>query len=264
MRVPDRCPECGSPYIKHFGIGTEKLEEAAKEAFPEAVTARLDLDTAKKKGEADKILNSFRRRRTDILVGTQLVAKGLDFDNVGVVGIISADITLNVPDYRSAERTFQLIVQASGRAGRGDKAGNVVIQTYSPDDKTILAAAESDYDRFYRHEIRMRSLAEYPPFTNIIRLVFSAENEDNVRWDAERTYHKIAESRISKRMHVLSPHPAYMAKMNGVYRYHIIIKSPTDMTEQYLKLISEIKDERISSGNSKSTMLVEVDPYSFT
>ena len=185
VRVPKACPSCGSPHIRHFGIGTEKVEEITNETFPEASVARLDLDTARKKGEAERILSSFSKGKTDILVGTQLVAKGLDIANVGLVGIIAADITLNIPDYRSAERTFQLIVQASGRAGRGEEKGHVVIQTYSPDNKALIAAAANDYRSFYENEIRLRSITRYPPFTNIIRLVFSAADERIVKKEAE-------------------------------------------------------------------------------
>lgn len=264
IKVPAKCPECTSPYIRHFGIGTEKVEELARETFPEAKIARLDLDTAKRKGEADRILNSFKKGETQILVGTQLVAKGLDFDNVGVVGIIAADITLNIPDYRSAERTYQLIVQAAGRAGRGDEAGDVVIQTYSPEDRTILAAAAGDHDSFYRNEVMLRKLTGYPPFTNIIRLVFNGQTEGECIRESGEIHDQLLKSGYPKRGELLSPQPAYMTKMNDTWRYHVIIKSPVDRTEGYLRLISDMKSSRIADGSAKTTMLVEIDPYSFT
>jgi primosomal protein N' (replication factor Y) len=262
--VPEKCPSCGSRHIKHFGIGTEKVEELTKQTFPDVNVARLDLDAAKRKGEAERILNSFRKGKTDILVGTQLVAKGLDIANVGLVGIIAADITLNIPDYRSAERTFQLIVQASGRAGRGEEKGNVVIQTYSPDNRALLSAATNDYEAFYNSEIKIRSITGYPPFTNIIRLVFSGEKEDNVRAEATSVCEKIKRSDFVKKGEVFAPQPAYMAFLNEVWRYSVIIKSPTDKTKSYLMKIKEIKQERLMSPEIKTGMLVEVDPYSLT
>lgn len=264
VRVPQTCPSCGSPHIRHFGIGTEKVEEITKEMFPEASVARLDLDTAKRKGEAERILGSFSKGKTDILVGTQLVAKGLDIANVGLVGIIAADITLNIPDYRSAERTFQLIVQASGRAGRGDEKGHVVIQTYSPENKALTSAAANDYRSFYENEIRLRSITCYPPFTNIIRLVFSGDDERIVKKEAEQVYRSMSRSDVPERGEMLAPQPAYMAFLNETWRYHVIIKSPVEKTERYLELIKSIKSARIASADTKSTMLVEVDPYSFT
>lgn len=262
--VPKKCPECGSAYIRYFGIGTEKVEELTKEAFPDAEVARLDLDTARRKGAAERILNKFKKGETDILVGTQLVAKGIDISNVGLVGIMAADITLNIPDYRSSERTFQLIVQASGRAGRGGEKGNVVIQTYTPDNKALIAASENDYDAFYDNEIRMRMISQYPPFTNIIRLVFVGSDEKIVIKEAQSVYNVIIRSGIFEKGEVFAPQPAYMAFVNDTWRYHIVIKSPVEKTVQYLELIRQIKDMRTASPKTKSNMLVEVDPYSLT
>ncbi len=264
VKIPDVCPSCGSGYIRHFGIGTEKVEEMARLAFPDRTVARLDLDTAKKKGDAERILNAFRRGKTDILVGTQLVAKGLDFQNVGVVGIIAADVTLNIPDYRSAERTFQLITQAAGRSGRGDEPGEVVIQTYSPEENAIKSAAKGDYEGFYQRELMIRSLSGYPPFTNIIRLVFYDKEESAARKEAQKAYLYLKDAEISARGELFSPQPAYLSKMNENYRYHFMIKSPLEKTEKYLKIISEIKQRRIERADTKSVMLVEIDPYSLT
>ena len=263
VRVPDTCPECGSKHIRYFGAGTEQVQEAAAELFPGAVTDRLDLDSAGRKGGTASILSAFRKGKTDILVGTQLVAKGLDFDNVGVVGIIAADITLNIPDYRSPERTFQLIVQAAGRAGRGKEPGEVIIQTYSPEDSTIQAAAANDYDGFYEHEIRVRRLIGYPPFSNILRLVFSGSDERETRGEAERVYRMILESSVPGKGEVFAPQPAYMAKLNDKYRFHILIKSPRRRTEIYRKLIETIRLDRTASG-SRVIMVAELDPYSMT
>ena len=262
--VPHICPSCGSRYIRRFGIGTEKVEEMTRIAFPDRTVARLDLDTARKKGESEKILGAFRRGKTDILVGTQLVAKGLDFQNVGVVGIISADVTMNIPDYRSAERTFQLITQAAGRAGRGAETGEVVIQTYSPEEAAIRCAAAGDYEGFYRRELRIRSLGGYPPFTNIIRLVFYDSDEGCARREAQAAYLELKESGIAERGELFSPQPAYLNRMNENYRYHFVIKSPLEKKEKYLKIISDIRKKRIGDPSAKSVMLIEIDPYSMT
>ena len=264
IRVPQVCPSCGGKYIKHFGAGTEQVEEFAKELFPNYTVDRLDLDTTARKGEAERILNAFRKGKTNILVGTQLVSKGLDFANVGLVGIVAADISLNIPDYRSAERTFQLIVQSAGRAGRGDEAGHVVIQTYSPEERAILDAAAGDFKNFYKHEIKIRQLTGYPPFTNIIRLIFYGEKEDDVIDDAQGIYNILSAEEFANSYEILSPQPAYMSKLNGDYRYHIIIKSPVNSTERYLNTISELKDTYVKSKNTKTNMLIEIDPYSFS
>ncbi len=263
VKVPETCPSCGSQYLRHFGIGTEKVEEMAQAAFPERSVVRLDLDTVKRKGEAERILNLFRRGKADILVGTQLVAKGLDFRNVGVVGIIAADITLNIPDYRSSERTFQLITQAAGRAGRGEEAGDVVIQTYAPQENAIKSAAAGDYETFYETEIRLRAVTNYPPFVNIIRLVFYDKDEAHVQREAQEVYLALKGSALAGKGELFSPQPAYLSRMNENYRYHFMIKSPLEKTMKYLKIISEIKKRRTDRG-AKATMLVEVDPYSFT
>lgn len=263
-KVPEICPSCGSRHIRHFGIGTEQVEELAAEAFPGRRIARLDLDTAKKKGDAQRILNAFHRGRTDILVGTQLVAKGLDFQNVGVVGIIAADVTLNIPDFRSSERTFQLITQAAGRCGRGDEPGDVVIQTYSPEENAIRCAAAGDYEGFYQRELMIRNLAGYPPFTNIIRLIFYDKDEAAARREAQEAFFRVKESPGVQQRELFAPQPAYLNKMNENYRYQFMIKSPLEKTEKYLKIISEIKQERTENSRTKSVMLVEVDPYSMT
>ena len=263
IRVPETCPDCGSQYIRYFGAGTEQLQEAAAAFFPDAAVDRLDLDSTRKKGESRRILEAFRKGKTDILVGTQLVAKGLDFQNVGVVGIVAADVTLNIPDYRSAETTYQLIVQAAGRSGRGEEPGHVVIQTYTPENRTILAAASGDYEAFYQGEVSLRRLSGYPPFTNILRLVFSGEDEKQVVEEALHVYHDIEKSGLPAEGEMFRPQPAYMSFLNGKYRYHILIKSPVQRTKYYRALIEEIKKQK-STRTSAVVMIAELDPYSFT
>ena len=176
--VPQTCPECGSPYIKFFGVGTEQVVEEVKRQFPEAAVLRMDYDTTRKKDAHAKILEAFRQGEADILVGTQMIAKGLDFPNVTLSGVVAADMTLNLPDYRSVERTFQLITQMAGRAGRASYPGKVVLQTYEPDHYGIRLAASQDYRAFYLRESAYRRGALYPPFTVIARIVFTAKEEE--------------------------------------------------------------------------------------
>ena len=178
-------PQCGSGYIKYFGAGTQKVAEEAWRYFPEARVVRMDVDTTREKNAHEKILNRFRSGEANVLIGTQMIAKGLDFPNVTLVGVVAADSTLNLPDYRSVERTFQLITQVAGRAGRADKPGRVIVQTYEPDHYGIQLAARQDYRSFYRRESAFRKSALYPPFTQIMRIVYSGREEDAVQKAAE-------------------------------------------------------------------------------
>lgn len=263
-KVPSLCPDCGGKYIKHFGTGTEKVEELTREIFPECHIDRLDLDTASKKGSIDKILNSFKKGKTNILIGTQLVAKGLDFSNVGLVGIISADITLNVPDFRSAERTFQLITQAAGRAGRGDRKGRVLIQTYHPDHYAILAAADHDYDTFYHAESVLRRQLGYPPYSDLIQVVLSAEKEtdalEKCRHTAEEFIKHVGED---ERRYVLGPQAAPMNKVKGLYRYQLLIKCFPGKRKVYSRVLNDIRVKISTDRNAKYFISVDVNPYSF-
>lgn len=263
-KVPTVCPVCGGKYIKHFGTGTEKVEELTREIFPEYTVDRLDLDTTTKKGSIDKILNAFRKGKTNILIGTQLVAKGLDFSNVGLVGIVSADISLNVPDFRSAERTFQLITQAAGRAGRGDSTGRVLIQSYNPEHYSIIAAAAHDYEAFYRAESEIRKQIGYPPFSDLIQIVLSSENEQ----EAYEVCRQIAEDFIrgvgkSEERYVLGPHAAPMNKIKGLYRFQLLIKCFPGKRKEYSRILNEIKVGINTDRNAKYLISVDINPYSF-
>ena len=263
-KVPTICPVCGGKYIKHFGTGTEKVEELTREIFPEYMVDRLDLDTTTKKGSIDKILNSFRKGKTDILIGTQLVAKGLDFSNVGLVGIVSADISLNVPDFRSAERTFQLITQAAGRAGRGDSTGRVLIQSYNPEHYSIVAAAEHDYEAFYRAETELRKQTGYPPFSDLIQVVLSSEDEQ----EAYEVCRQVAEDFIrgagkSEERYVLGPQAAPMNKVKGLYRFQLLIKCFPGKRKEYSRILNEIKMGINTDRNAKYLISVDINPYSF-
>lgn len=183
--IPTVCPECGSPYIKYFGVGTQRVEEEVKKIFPKVSTLRMDNDTTRTKDAHATLLEQFRRGDARILIGTQMIAKGLDFPNVTMVGIVAADAMLKLPDYRSAERTFQLLTQVAGRAGRADAPGEVYLQTYDPENYAIEAASRQDYRAFFEAEMRRRRQALYPPYTLIARLLYEADDEANAQCAAE-------------------------------------------------------------------------------
>ena len=183
--IPTVCPECGSPYIKYFGVGTQRVEEEVKKIFPKVSMLRMDNDTTRTKDAHASLLEQFRRGDARILIGTQMIAKGLDFPNVTMVGIVAADAMLKLPDYRSAERTFQLLTQVAGRAGRADAPGEVYLQTYDPENYAIEAASRQDYRAFFEAEMRRRRQALYPPYTLIARLLYEADDEANAQCAAE-------------------------------------------------------------------------------
>lgn len=260
---PETCPECGSRYIRYFGTGTEKVEETVTELFPQAVAERLDLDAVKKKGSIDRILNRFKKGKIEILIGTQLVAKGLDFRNVGLVGVISADVTLNIPDFRSPERTFQLITQAAGRAGRGEEKGTVIIQTYTPDNYAVSLAARQDYKSFYEAEIRFRSYMKYPPYSDLMQLIFSSKDEEKAAAAAHSWYEKVCLALgEQEKACVFIPQAAPMNKIKDTYRYCMLIKCPQGKRQAYSAAVQNIKEtEKIKRKDY--TVTVDINPYSF-
>ena len=262
--LPDKCPDCGSRYIRHFGVGTEQVEEAVKKHFPDASVDRLDIDSLKTRRYLDRILGDFGRRKTDILIGTQLAAKGLDFDNVGLVGIIAADMGLNIPDYRSAERTYQLITQAAGRAGRGLKQGKVVIQTYEPDNYAIRCAAGNDYDRFYNIETNNRKIMDYPPFTDLIMVNFTAADEKQAAECLGNCRKYIQElqneyGRLESAV-MLSPRTAVNFKGEDK-RLYMLIKCPKGERNKYVFYLESFKKKLIDEGIACS-MDLDINPYS--
>ncbi len=263
-KIPIVCPECKGKYIKYFGTGTEKVEEVTKELFPEYTVDRLDLDTTTKKGSIDTILNSFRKGKTNILIGTQLVAKGLDFTNVGLVGIVSSDITLNVPDFRSSERTFQLITQAAGRAGRGEIRGKVLIQSYNPEHYSIIAAAEHDYETFYQAESMIRKQIGYPPYSDLIQVVLSSEKEQEAYEKCRQAASDfIQNAGTDEGRYVFGPQAAPMNKVKGLYRYQLLIKCFPGKRREYSKILNDIKLKISTDRNAKHLISIDINPYSF-
>lgn len=262
--APNKCPECGSKYIRYFGSGTEKLEEAVSDLFPEYAAERLDLDTVKQKGELMRKLKAFRSGKTQILIGTQIIAKGLDFRNVGLSGIVSADVSLNIPDFRSPERTFQLITQAAGRAGRGDSQGHVVIQTYSPEHYAVAFASQHDYKGFFETEKQLRAYMGYPPYSDLFQIVFTAKREDAAKDGAESWYERIRGrmAREDQEM-VFPPQQAYLGKIKDVYRYSMLIKCPQGRRAEYSRIVAAVREEDIEKKKKDYTAIVDINPYSF-
>ena len=228
IRVPKNCPECTSHYFKYFGAGTEKVEVMLHELFPTARIGRLDSESTRLKGSLEKIIEQVEQHEIDILIGTQMVTKGLDFKNVTLVGALSADMSLNLPDYRAPEKTFQLLTQVAGRAGRGDKHGEVVIQTYVPDHYAITASVTHDYHQFYAEEIQIREAYHYPPYTEIVNILIVSENEKDTIDSAHNLCNELTRF-INKRIlaediEILGPNPALFQKLNNKYRWQIILK----------------------------------------
>lgn len=262
--APNKCPECGSKYIRYFGSGTEKLEEAVSDLFPEYAAERLDLDTVKRKGELTRKLKAFRSGKTQILIGTQIIAKGLDFRNVGLSGIVSADVSLNIPDFRSPERTFQLITQAAGRAGRGDSQGHVVIQTYSPEHYAVAFASQHDYKGFFETEKQLRAYMGYPPYSDLFQIVFTAKREAAAKDGAESWYERIRGrmAREDQEM-VFPPQQAYLGKIKDIYRYSMLIKCPQGRRAEYSRIVAAVREEDIKKKKKDYTAIVDINPYSF-
>ncbi len=259
--VPRVCPVCGSRVIGRFGAGTEQVAEKAAELFPNARIDRLDLDAVRRKGSLEAILKRFAAGKTDILIGTQLVAKGLDIANVALVGIISADVTLNIPDYRSGERTFELVTQAAGRAGRGEEQGRVIIQTYSPDSAVIQAAAAQDYPRFYEREIAIREQACYPPFCDLFRFVIADEDEAKAEAAAQRAASWLKRA-LSEDFILMGPSPAPLARQSGQYRYQIIVKSPAGKRAACSAAAAQLRKAFTESGAAQ-LLTMDINPFSF-
>lgn len=226
--IPKECPDCGSTYVKPFGVGTQKIEEELKDIFEDIKVLRMDKDTTSKKGSLEEILNKFKNQEAQVLIGTQMLSKGLDFENVTLVGILSADMILNFPDFKSFETTFQLVTQVSGRAGRSDKEGIVILQTYDTDHYAIRRAINYDYEGFFDDEIKIRKVFGYAPFNNMISVVISGANENLVKQNAQNMYDSIIyllQNRgINNFEFILGPNPCSISKINQNYRWQILFK----------------------------------------
>ncbi|MBC2721218.1 primosomal protein N' [Desulfosporosinus sp.] len=263
---PHTCPKCGSRYIRFFGQGTQRVEEEIQGLFPDVPILRLDYDTTRSSEAHHTILDSFRRQEASILVGTQMMAKGLDFPNVTLVGVIAADQTLNMPDFRARERTFQLLTQVAGRAGRSSKPGEVVIQTYSPRDSAVVRAANHDFQGFFWEEINYRKERKYPPFTHIIRVLLLHEKEDRVIKGANALGACLQQGMQEPEfgntdLDILGPAPAVLSKLRNQWRWQISVKGTRqDLLRSFLH---QGVQRFFKSPSSNGIILnIEVDPLS--
>ncbi len=227
MPTPNRCPDCGTPDILFSGFGTQKLEREIRARFADVTVMRMDTDTMQKPGSHERALDEFRAGKTQILLGTQMIAKGLDFPNVTLVGVINADTALHFPDFRAAERTFQLVTQVAGRSGRGDKGGRVLVQTFSPEHPAISAATNHDFARFANFELKQREPFFYPPYGRMARAVIRGEDLRQVELFAEQMGEQLTGLVEQEQLEVtiLGPAPAPVEKLRGKYRYHILLQS---------------------------------------
>lgn len=222
--MPDKCPSCGSPYIANFGVGTQKIEMMTKKMFPQARVLRMDLDTTSKKGGHEEILSAFAEGDADILIGTQMIVKGHDFPDVTLVGVLAADLSLYTPDYRAAERTFQLLTQAAGRAGRDARHGDVIIQTYNPEHYSIVTAAEQDYETFYHQEMAYRRLMKYPPVNVLFTVQMASKSEAALVEAADRLAAHITPLADAEKVQMIGPVDASVYKINDIYRKILYLK----------------------------------------
>jgi primosomal protein N' (replication factor Y) (superfamily II helicase) len=258
------CPVCGSSHIRHLGLGTEKIEDAVKSLFPDAVVDRMDRDTTRRKGAIRKKLKGLRDNTTDILVGTQMVAKGHDFPNITLVGIICADLSLNFPDFRSGVRTFQLLAQVAGRAGRGDVPGKVILQTYHPEHFSIEAAREQDFRSFYHQDIEFRKSLHYPPFCRLVQLKITGKDFRKTKEHAHTTGHIIKsiieEDPFKGHIVVLGPIESSITRIAKHYRWQILLKGG------HSKLLHEAMNRMISRHgplfhHQQVRVRIDVDPH---
>jgi primosomal protein N' (replication factor Y) len=256
QRVPDKCPKCQSEYIYFLGVGSERVEEELHNEFPTARIARMDRDTVSGKRHFETILTGFRDRAFDILVGTQMIAKGHDIPNVTLVGVVSGDIGLGMPDFRAGERTFQLLTQVAGRAGRGDLPGQVLIQTINPDHYAIQYAATHDFSGFYQRELQFRHAMRYPPFAALANILVRGEKQE----DALRMSGEIAHllTPPPDKTRILGPAEAPVPRLKNEYRYQLLIKSPSRrILNETLKVLRAYALDR---KWSPTALMIDVDP----
>ncbi|MBC1289739.1 primosomal protein N' [Listeria welshimeri] len=257
-RVPQKCPSCEGEHIRYFGTGTQKVEESLTKLIPEARVIRMDVDTTRTKGAHEKLLKSFRNHEADILLGTQMIAKGLDFPDITLVGVLNADTMLHLPDFRASERTFQLLTQVSGRAGRHERTGEVVVQSYNPEHYSIEFAKKHDFIGFYNHEMQLRKMGSYPPFYYLTMINVSDENE----MKAIRTIQEMAQflrGKLGPDTVVLGPVPSTITRIKNKYRYQCIIKYKIepDLKKELKTLITHYQKDQ----QKGLTITIDVQPY---
>lgn len=258
-REPRECPKCHSKYVKFFGAGTQRVEEEVKKYFNNAGILRMDVDTTRDKHSYERIYNTFKNGEADILIGTQMVSKGLDFKNVTLVGILAADMSINIPDYRAAERTFQIITQVAGRAGRGDKQGEVLIQTYTPQHYSLQYAVNYDYEGFYEKEFTVRAMMKYPPFGKLLLINGTSKKEDllkNFMHKITMMIKPLVESCLD--IEILGPIPCMISKVKENYRWQIVIKGEFD--SYFSKNIKEILYDENKNVYNDIRISMDINP----
>ena len=259
MAVPKLCPKCGSEHLYFLGAGSEKIEEALQQSFPEARIGRLDRDTVRSRHDFERVLNQLHSGDLDLLVGTQMIAKGHDIHGVTLVGVVGADFALGLPDFRAAERTFQLLTQVAGRAGRGNFAGSVVLQTYFPEHYAIRFAALHDYLGFYEQELRYRNWMHYPPFTSVANLLLRSDKLEHAMRSAGVIENWVKRTKLDG-VRVMGPAAAPLSRLKGDYRYHFILK--TASREQLNRTLRALVANAVAEDVPRTSIIVDVDPQS--
>ncbi|WP_442760855.1 primosomal protein N' [Paucilactobacillus nenjiangensis] len=258
--IPKICPNCQSHKIRYYGTGTQKVQEELQAIIPEAKILRMDVDTTRRKGMHEKLLNSFGNQEADILIGTQMIAKGLDFPNVTLVGVLNADTALGLPDFRSSERTFQLLTQVSGRAGRADKTGSVIVQTFNPDHYAIKLAQHHDYEHFFQMEMNIRHRGKYPPYFYTLQISVSHEEEAQAA-KAIMNIAQFLKPNLDKNSIVLGPTPKSIARMNRKYYYQLVIKYKQDT--RLHQLLTQMMDQIQKQSRHGVQISIDPEPQNF-
>ncbi len=257
--LPETCAKCGDKAVRAVGLGTQKVEEEVMAAFPKARIARMDLDTTRKQGSHDDILGKFRKKEIDILIGTQMIAKGHDFPGITLVGVVGADVGLSLPDFRASERVFQLMVQVAGRAGRADKEGVIYLQTFHGEHTAIQAAVKHDTGAFWEGELELRKILEYPPFTRLGLMMYRSKFEKKAREIAEKAGVFLKKNASSLGVRVYGPAPAGIAKLRGHYRFQILLKA---MKAQSIRQLVQFLDDKMTEPHPGVFRVVDLDPQS--
>lgn len=241
--------------MRQYGSGTQKIEDEIKMYFRDAKVLRVDRDTTTRKNAIEEIFNKFKQKEADILIGTQMIAKGLHFPDLTLVGVVNADTILNMPDFRSKERTFQLLTQVAGRAGR-EKQGRVIIQTFNPDDYSVVAASKHDYDSFFKEEIKLRKTLEYPPYVYIVNFLVVSHSERYAKKGIENVYRLLEECSKTTDAKIYGPSESPIFKVENQYRYHILVKFKKAL--QMIEVANKIK-ERYNYNNAE--LIIDINPW---
>ena len=257
--APLRCPKCAAPDIRWKGLGTQRIEEAVRRVLPRAKIERMDTDAMAKKNRFREVLAQFRAGKIDVLVGTQMIGKGLDFPNVTLVGLVDADMSMHVPDFRANERTFQLLVQVAGRAGRGDRAGEVVVQTFTPQAEAIQFSRHADFAGFAASELKVRKDFHYPPYRHLIHHLFRGPNPEKLKFFAEQ-WAKLVEKTFGDRVELRGPSASPIEKIKDEYRWQLwyFTNAVTKVVPELAKLRAEF------AWPDDLTQVLDVDPVNLT